>query len=89
MSKKDSSTLFPKTILVYARDYVDGEPVYAVAEAADDIPEDYDDTPVVVYHAHCSGDGDPARVWRPGWRQRLGRAHCSGVLSVVKTVEGI
>lgn len=40
---------FPKEILVYQCDEVDGAPVYAVARNVDEIPEDADGQKVGIY----------------------------------------
>lgn len=44
MSKK-----LPKQILVYVSDHVDDQPVYAVANGVEEIPEDVDGEEVGVY----------------------------------------
>lgn len=39
----------PKEILVYECDYVDGQPIYAVARNVEEIPEDQDGASVGVF----------------------------------------
>lgn len=48
------SRKLPKEILVYECDYVDGQPIYAVARNVDEIPEEYDGAPVSVFTVNRS-----------------------------------